>query len=75
MTSQTSAAEAPRRLLPGSKVYGRDSITTLSRTSVWRRVVDGTFPKPVKLGPVRRAWLEDEVMEWVERRAAARDGE
>ncbi len=76
MTYQTSAAATPRRLLPGSKVYGRDGITTLSRTSVWRRVSDGSFPQPVKLGgTVRRAWFEDEVMAWIERCAAARGGE
>jgi len=33
----------------------------------------GTFPKRVRLGPNRVAWLLSEVEEWIEARAAGRD--
>lgn len=33
----------------------------------------GTFPKRIRLGPNRVAWLLNEVEEWIEARAAMRD--
>ncbi|GLP95343.1 helix-turn-helix transcriptional regulator [Paraferrimonas sedimenticola] len=34
----------------------RDSISPMSRTSLWRAINTGEFPKPVKLTARRRAW-------------------
>lgn len=33
---------------------------------------DPTFPKPVKIGPRASAWVESEIVEWIEARIAAR---
>ncbi|WP_421704999.1 helix-turn-helix transcriptional regulator [Aliiroseovarius sp.] len=33
----------------------------------------GKFPRRVQLGPNRVGWVESEVLEWLERRLAARD--
>jgi predicted DNA-binding transcriptional regulator AlpA len=38
--------------------------TTLSGPSLWRRVKDGTFPPPLKIGPNRVAWLRSDVDKW-----------
>ena len=38
---------------------------SLSRTSIYARVNDGPFPKPIKLGPRAVAWLESAVEEWI----------
>lgn len=38
-----------------------------SRTSLWRKVRDGTFPKPHKLGPKTVAWDIEELREWKRR--------
>ena len=43
-------------------------MTGLSRTSIWRRVGNGSFPRPVRLGPEgSRAvgWLHHEVYDWL----------
>jgi prophage regulatory protein len=38
-----------------------------------RLVKQGKFPKPIKLGPGRNAFLEDEIDRWLQARADARD--
>ena len=39
-----------------------------SRTTLWRWVRDGLFPKPRKIGPNSAAWLESELNDWIESR-------
>lgn len=43
-----------------------EKLTTLSRTTRWRREKEGTFPKRRKLGKARIAWVRSEVEEWIE---------
>jgi prophage regulatory protein len=38
--------------------------TTLSAPTLWRRVKDGSFPAPVKIGPGRVAWPSSDVELW-----------
>lgn len=45
---------------------------TLSKTEVYRRIKAGTFPKQVRLGPSRVAFIEVEVNQWIEARSAER---
>ncbi len=45
-----------------------------SRTTIWRRVADGTLPRPVKLGGLSRFVLS-EIGDCVESAKAARNGE
>ena len=42
--------------------------TGLSRSSIYLRVSDGTFPKPVSLGGRAVGWIESEVQQWLEQR-------
>ncbi len=49
-----------RRLLSPKQV---EAIMDWSRTTLWRRVCAGDFPAPVKTGPNRTAFFEDEVTE------------
>jgi prophage regulatory protein len=44
----------------------------ISERTLYRYVADGTFPKPVKIGPLSR-WVESEVDQWLEERLAARE--
>lgn len=46
--------------------------TGLSRSTIYLRVAEGTFPKPVSLGGRAIGWLEAEVMEWLNARAEER---
>jgi prophage regulatory protein len=52
--------------LPAVKVR-----TGLSRSTIYLRVSEGTFPKPVSLGGRAVGWLESEVQEWLQRRIEA----
>ena len=59
------------------------SRTGYSRTSIYRKMEEGSFPKSVKLGgPLRDpslfdcraiAWIEDEVDQWAESRIEERN--
>jgi prophage regulatory protein len=41
--------------------------TGLSRSTIYLRVAQGRFPKPILLGGPRAVgWLESEISEWVE---------
>lgn len=42
--------------------------TGLSRSTIYLRVAEGTFPRPVRLGGRSVGWLESEVEEWVQAR-------
>jgi prophage regulatory protein len=35
---------------------------------------DPTFPRPVKIGARASAWVESEILRWIEERIAARGG-
>jgi prophage regulatory protein len=45
--------------------------TGLSRSTIYLRVAQGTFPQPVRLGERAVGWLEAEVQEWLQRRIDA----
>ncbi len=45
--------------------------TGLSRSTIYARVSQGTFPKPVSLGARAVGWVEAEVQEWVQRQIEA----
>ena len=47
--------------------------TGLSRTTIYNRISDGLFPKPVNLGPRAVGWLNHEVNDWIDAMADQRD--
>ncbi len=46
-------------------------ILQVSVPTFWRRVSDGTIPKPIKVGGLSR-WPKSEILEVIERAKAAR---
>ena len=42
-----------------------------SSPTLWRRVKDGTFPKPIKLGERCTAWKVGDIRQWLAEQAAA----
>jgi len=42
-----------------------------SRTTIWRWIRAGIFPKPRKLGPNSNGWLRSEIATWVQSRESA----
>ncbi|MBO2581740.1 helix-turn-helix transcriptional regulator [Shewanella algae] len=49
------------------------NLTALSRASVYRMMADGKFPSSVSLGERSVGWVEEEILNWIEERIAARD--
>ena len=52
------------------KIGAVQSAVSLSKTELYRRIDAGTFPKPVRLGPQRIAFLEKDVENWILARIA-----
>ena len=48
-----------------------ESITGLKRSSIYAKIEDGSFPKPIKLSMRAVGWLEHEVQEWLKNRVLA----
>lgn len=59
-----------KRLIRRGEVEVR---TGLARSTIYAKVADGTFPKPVPIGLRGKRWCGDEVNEWIEQRIAERD--
>jgi prophage regulatory protein len=55
--------------LPGVKAS-----TGLSRSTIYLRISQGKFPKPVKLGRRAVGWVQTEIQEWLQRQIEASRG-
>jgi prophage regulatory protein len=55
-------APAPDRMLRLKAVLER---TGLSRSSLYRRIADGSFPHQVQLGPRSTGWRESAIQHWI----------
>lgn len=42
------------------------NLTALSRSSIYKKMNDDEFPKSVSLGDRAVAWIESDVIEWIE---------
>lgn len=61
----------------GPKILRRrevESLTGKSRSSLYRDMDVGKFPKPIKLGEKAVGWIEEEVLAWMRARIEERDG-
>jgi prophage regulatory protein len=47
--------------------------TGLGRSTIYKYVAEGCFPKPVSLGDRAVGWVESEVLDWVLARIEERD--
>lgn len=45
-------------------------LTTLPTSAIYAAIAAGTFPKQVKIGERAVAWLESDVMAWIDARIA-----
>ena len=81
MDKLAQTTEKPKhRFIRLNEVLSR---TGYGRTSIYRKMEDGSFPKSVKLGGPPKdpsifdsravAWIEDEVDQWVDARIEARN--
>lgn len=43
------------------------ALVGLGKSSIYRKVQEGTFPKPIKLGSARASgWISTEVYDWID---------
>ena len=45
--------------------------TGLSRSSIYLHASNGSFPKPIAIGPRAVGWLDTEIQEWLQQRIEA----
>ena len=64
-----SATPQPLALLRCHEVQ---AIVRLSRSTIWRAVRNGAFPKPVRVGAHAIAWRRDEIDSWILDRSRGR---
>ena len=60
--------QAPGRFLRLPEVMAR---TGLSRSTIYVRLEQGRFPRPVSLGARAVGWIDSEIDEWMSDRVAA----
>ena len=64
--------EVPIRIVRLPAVQAR---TGLGRSTIYVRLAEGSFPRPVQLGARAVGWIEAEVDEWIRQRIVASRGE
>jgi prophage regulatory protein len=47
-----------------------ETLTGLKRSTIYERVAQGHFPKPIHLGPRSVGWLANEIDDWIAARIA-----
>ena len=63
---RTTKAELHIRVLRETDVI---RLTGLSRTTIWRRVRDGSFPPPIRPGPSgtrAKGWRHTDLQDWID---------
>ena len=48
-----------------------ERVTGMSRSSIYRLMQEGEFPRPVKVGPSAVRWRASDIMDWIESRPVA----
>lgn len=60
-----------RRILRRPEV---EKMTGLARSTIYNRIDQGTFPKPIPLGGRLVGWLENDIKSWIDARVSAATG-
>jgi len=50
------------------------STTGLSKSSIYARISEGTFPKQISLGPRLVVWVESDIQNWITEQVSAARG-
>ncbi|MCP9846275.1 AlpA family transcriptional regulator [Synechococcus sp. Lug-A] len=50
------------------------SITGLSKSTIYSRIDEGTFPKQIPIGPRLVVWVESDIQNWIAEQVAAARG-
>jgi prophage regulatory protein len=52
-----------------------ERVTGYKAPTIWEKVREGSFPRPIKLGGRASGWLGSEIAAWQRQRIAERDGD
>ena len=47
------------------------ALTGLSRSTIYERMAEGTFPRQISLGARAVGWIEQSISDWIEQQIAA----
>lgn len=50
------------------------SVTGLSKSTIYSRISEGTFPKQIPLGPRLVVWVESDIQNWIAEQVSASRG-
>jgi prophage regulatory protein len=50
------------------------SVTGLSKSTIYARIAEGTFPKQIPLGPRLVVWVESDIQNWIAEQVSAARG-
>jgi prophage regulatory protein len=50
------------------------TITGLSKSTIYARIAEGTFPKQIPLGPRLVVWVESDIQNWIAEQVSAARG-
>ncbi|OOV86203.1 helix-turn-helix transcriptional regulator [Oceanospirillum linum] len=50
-----------------------EQTTALTRSTIYARMKEGTFPQSIPLGGRRVGWLESDIQEWIEQQISSKD--
>ena len=48
--------------------------TTLSRSSIYRMISEGKFPKQHQIGDKRSVWLKSDIEDWMQQQLGEKNG-
>lgn len=48
--------------------------TGLSKSTIYSRIAEGTFPKQIPLGPRVVVWVESDIQHWIAKQVSAARG-
>jgi len=49
-------------------------LTGLSKSTIYARITEGSFPKQIPLGPRLVVWIESDIQNWIEEQVSAARG-
>ena len=49
-------------------------ITGLSKSTIYSRIAEGTFPKQIPIGPRLVVWVESDIQNWITEQVSAARG-
>lgn len=52
------------------RLNATEDIVGLKRSTIYKKIQDGEFPKPIKISERAVAWLESDLQEWLSCRIA-----